>query len=515
MKKQILLLLLLALASVAYSASTNATGGGGAVYISTYSTIPETLYPGSSGQLKITLTNPGSETAKSVTIAGPGGVSVWVGDMGAGSSTITSIPFTVPEKTTGLHLIYLTIYYSDSGGTQASQLTIPLQISQEKILTATTLSVDKQVIFPGDIFTVQIEVKNTGGVANNVILSSPSSSFLIAGNYINIGSIPYNSSKNVSITLQTTSSTPSGRQMIPILLSYEDALRNVMNDTIYLGPIVVEQPHSQLRVEMLPVGTVEIGSQAEFTLRVRNMGSTSESAVVEVVPTSVFTPIGSSKIYFDQIEAGANKTRTVFLGVAPSTAAGYYELSLNVTSGSGYSSIEKVGVYVQATPELTITTETTAIPIGAETKIQIKIANTGNSAIRSVYVTASSKDLQVTSDTQFVGTLNVDDYFTYQPTISAPARLTQGKYKLEVVVTFRDGTNQQRSIRKELEIQVGGSALPTAASFANRTRSAGGFRVFGIDVIPILEVLVVLVVLYFAAPRIYRKYKEYREGRKR
>jgi hypothetical protein len=512
MKKEILLLLLV-LASVGYCAATNNTGGGG-VYLSSYSTIPETLYPGSSGQLKLTLSNSGTETAKSVTVVGPGGVSVWLGDMGPGSTSITALPLTIPEKTTGLHLVYITIYYSDSSGTQASQLTIPLQVSQERILSVTTLSVDKQTIFPGDVFTVQLEIKNTGGVANNVVLSSPSSSFLISGTYLNVGNVPYNSSKNVSLTFQSTSSTPSGRQFIPLLVSYEDALRNSINDTVYLGPVVVEQPHSQLRVEMAPAGVVEIGSTAEFTLTITNLGSTSESAVVEIAPSSVFTPIGSSKIYFNQIEAGANKTRSVFLGVSPTAAAGYYELTLNVTSGSGYSSVETVGVFVQATPELTITTDTTAIPLGAETRVAIKIANTGNSAIRSVYVTASSKDLMITSgESQFVGTLNVDDYFTYQPTISAPARLSAGRYTLLITVSFKDGMNQQRTITKELQMQVG-AGIANAATFANRTRSAGGFRVFGIDIIPIVEVVVVLAVLYFAAPRVYKKYKEYREGRK-
>jgi uncharacterized membrane protein len=184
-----------------------------------------------------------------------------------------------------------------------------------------------------------------------------------------------------------------------------------------------------------------------------------------------------------------------------------------VTSGSD-SSIETVGIYVQASPGITVTADNTEVAPGGSSKLTIKIANTGNSAIRSVYVSSGSKDLDVTaSQSEFVGTLNVDDYFTYQPTVSASPGRSAGQYQLGVNVTFKDGTNQQRIIQKTVEVTVGNGAFSFTNS-TNRTRSSG-FRVFGIDVIPIAELLVVLVVLYFAAPRVYRKYKEYRGARKK
>lgn len=515
MRNVFLVLLLCALTGVSYGAA-NATAGGAGVRVDNYSLFPQVIYANSIGQLKLALSNSGSESAQSVTISMGGSTVAWVGNLGPGSSTITTIPFKVPADASGVYLLYLTIYYTDSGGVEVSQLTIPIEVSPEKALEVTTLSMDKQSIFPGESFTLELEFRNKGGSVSNVVLSSLSnSSFFITGTaYRNIGDIPSNSTKNVSLLLQSSSSASAGRQMVPLLLSYEDTLHNTVTETINVGPVAVLGTQA-LKVTLVPVSSVEIGSEAEFVLTVENRGSNVESAVIEIAPTSVFTPIGSSKMYFNQIQPGENKTQTVHLGVGATAAAGYYNLYLNITSSSGTAS-EVVGVSVQATPELTISEDVAAIPLGGEGKMAIKIANTGNSAIRSVYVTASSKDLQVTSSqSQFIGTLNVDDYFTYQPTVSAPARLSPGRYTVEIAVSFKDAMNQERTIRKEVSVQVGGAALQNAGSIGNRTRAGGGFRVFGVDVIPIVELIVVLAVLYFVAPRVYRKFKEYREGRRR
>jgi hypothetical protein len=507
----IFVFLLLALTGVVYCAPANSTTGGASVYITNYSTIPSMLYAGSTGQLKIALSNAGTGSAQSVSVSTGGTLSAWIGNMGSGSSTISSIPFTIPSDARGVYLLYLTIYYTDSSGSEVNQLTIPLEVSQQNIAEVKMLSVDRQSIFPGDSFSLQLGIKNTGGIMNNVLISSQAnSSFFLGGTtYQSFGNVPSGSSINVSVLIQSSPSTPAGGQVVPLTLSYEDALRNTVNETIYIGPVNILSSHAQLKVEITPVATVEIGSEAQFLLTLENRGNSSESAVVEMTPSSVFTPIGSSRIYFDQIAAGGNQTKTVLLGVDPTAAAGYYELSLNITSG-GDSSTESVGISVQATPGVTITGDNSAIAPGGSSRLTIKIANTGNSAIRSVTVNASSNDVQVvSSESEFVGTLNVDDYFTYQPTVSVPARLTSGEYIVGIAVDFKDGTNRERVIKKDVKIEVGNGL--GAGNIQNRTRN-GGFRVFGIDVIPIAEVIVVLIVLYFAAPRVYRKYKE---GRKK
>jgi hypothetical protein len=178
-------------------------------------------------------------------------------------------------------------------------------------------------------------------------------------------------------------------------------------------------------------------------------------------------------------------------------------------------------VLIQATPELTISNGQNVVP-GNESKVPIKIANTGNSAIRSAYVTiepGADSDLRVTSGTEFIGTLNVDDSYTAQPIVAVP--FATGSYPLSVTVTYRDSMNQERNVTKEIYLDVGNSGgfsgSGNTASFSgngtfNRGQlsrnNTGGIRVFGIDIIPIVAVLIVLAIAYFIWIKKFKRKKE-------
>ncbi len=513
MKKinMILIMTICLFSSFAFSASDSRAS----IEIESHSTVPADVYPGTTGQLELALKNSGSDTAEAVSVSfsyDGGTQQIGAGDIGAGSSTLLSIPFKVPVGIeSGIHLIHLMVYYSDSVGSKSTPLTVSIAVSQRNILQIDTEDMDKTGVARGEEFTLDIKLENTGGVMKNVIISNDaSSSFFLKGtNQITLGDLETGGERKVSVTMIPTSSAEVGQQMIPIVFSYEDALHNTVTETHYAGPINVLDSSMQFEIELTPEGTVEIGSQAVFRLTLKNRGGTVESAVVDITPSEMFVPMGSSRIFFDSIKTGESISKILVMGVEPNAAAGYYELSLDVTTGSGYSTGETFGISVEATPEVTVAWEDQIVNGGT---IVIQISNTGNSAIRSVYASVESTDqIRVTSsDSKFIGTLNVDDYVTFQPTISILPNAREGTYIMPLTIVYKDGKNQEQTVKQDVMLELSGGMASVTSSNKNMgsitSRKSGGISIFGIDALYIVGVVFLLAVWFLVVPRVKKKF---------
>ncbi|VVB68363.1 Uncharacterised protein [Candidatus Norongarragalina meridionalis] len=225
------------------------------------------------------------------------------------------------------------------------------------------------------------------------------------------------------------------------------------NSSGYSYPVKIEDyvyvatEESALAVKSFePLTPVEIGSEAVFKLTLKNTGARALSATVDINSTDALTPLGVQRLYFDRIDPNAEASMNVTLGVSPSKSAGYYTLSLTLTPNIGNASVYKAGVVVEATPEITVSMEQTT------TGSQVLIANTGNTAIRSVYASAGQSGRTLAED--FIGTLNVDDFATLS--------VTQQTSQLDVEVSFRDGNNVQHVLRQTVSAS-GAAANATSA----------------------------------------------------
>ncbi len=525
MKTNILmgLLMLALLAGIGHS--TNAA----AVQVINYTTIPSTVYSGTVGQLQITMLNSGTDPASQVVVnyqmPGQGaGNQQSVGEIGAGSSAVASVPFQIPANaTSGFFIINLNIvYFGDDThtATKNTPVTVPIVISEHQILAVNTLSVTPSAIQPGDSVTAQLQIVNTGGVMNNVMISvPPNSSFTLSGaSQQSVGAVPFNSSKTVNVTLSSTSATATGRYTIPLVVSYQDVLQNTINQTVYVGPVSVSESSAQFRITITPETPAEAGSETNFDVSIQNFGSNPASAVVDVNQTEVFTPIGGSKLYFDSIPPGENQTQSIALGVGSSTLAGYYGLPITVTS-AGQSYNQTFGIVVGATPgiEVSSSTQPAFVASGSQNVIVLaQIANTGNGPIRSVFITTSStKDLPVVGATdKFIGTLNIDDFAAFQITVNVPPSLAPGEYSIPINVSFKDSTNQLHNVQEQVPLTVYSPAEAAAnngfsgagGTGTPRTRNGGGL--FGLSLIEeIVLGAVILILAYFG-------YKRFKGGKK-
>ncbi len=497
-----------------------------ALQLTGHTTLPGTIYPGTVAQLEISLTNSGTDTAAGAIVEYKTPLEsqysqISLGDIGTGATATTTIPFTVPANVSSgfFNIDINVVYFSDASktGLKNSPVSIPIQISQHEILSVKTISVTPLSIQAGDPVTVQLQIENTGGVMNDVTITTPdSSTFLIQGvTQQVVGAIPSGGSTNVSVILSSSSSTPSGKSTIPLIVSYQDELSNVVNQTIYVGPVTVSASSGQFGVTMQSLNPVEVGSEAQFALTLENFGGSSASPIVDINQTSQFTPIGSTLIYFDSIPPGENETKIITVGIGSSIAAGYYNLPMSVMVNGG-SYAEDVGVAVVATPDVIVTATTQPSFISGGTsgaKVVAQISNNGNSAIRSVYVTTEPQSAMpvIGATDQFIGTLNVDDFATFQVTVDVPQNLTPGQYNLPIMVDFKDADNIQHNLSKNIPITIyspmdaarlnGGASGGATTSAAAAARSRGGL--FGFSYLEIGIALVVIVAAYFG----YRKWK--------
>jgi len=538
----VFLLIIAMFSEFGYAASSSEA----VLQVTGYSVVPSKAYPGTKGYMQLTLENSGTQTATGITAEYSNSytyqaISVASSDIGAGATSQISIPFEVPaESGTGLLLYKIKIYYfsSDVGNTKTTTYSIPIEVSQDQILQVDTLSMGKESLSPGEKVSITINIINTGGTINDLSITTPqNSSFSIDGSTRKyVGSVSSNSNKTITLDLASSSLASVGQYLIPLNFNYDDSLQNPSNQTLYVGPINVLDPFSQLRVSLESLSSTEIGSQAEFNLVLENDGSGSTSAIVDIISTDQFTPLGGSKLFFSAIESGKKASMKVKLGISSSISAGYYELPLNITLGTGRTFIQKVGVPVSATPEIRITRDTSTSTTGNE--IVIQIANTGNTAVRSMYVLI---EYGGTKTEKFIGTLSIDDYTTISVTSSGTSgnftgspsgafpnaqygrnasansqqiqnrsqssnQTVQMSGNVIVTVTFKDEQNQPHTVTQTISASSSGIRQVSASTTQRSTQNKG--IIFGLSLLQIAGIIALAGIAFFAYKKYYKKKTE-------
>ncbi|MFA5108858.1 MAG: hypothetical protein WC492_05015 [Candidatus Micrarchaeia archaeon] len=507
--------------------------------VESYNTTPSTVYAGTVGYLQIYLVNDGTATASSVTtyysLDGASN-SNYVGSIGAGSSAQTAVPFKIaPESAGGIQLVNVDIYYLTEGASAANSnsnkisIQIPITVAQQNPLVINTLSVSDQGISAGEKTSVEIELKNNGGLINNLqITTAGNSSFSLDGTtQIIVGTIPANESRKVNVSVVSSSSLSAGVYNIPLVFTYYNRLNAPTEVNLPVGPISIVGTSTQYRLEIESLKPVEIGSQANLRLVLKNTGTQTISATVDVNATDEFTPIGMQRVYFDDVKPGESMPKEIILGVSSSASPGYYSIPFELTPSVGSASTQYAGISVQATTGISVSMDT-----GSITK-SVLIANTGNYQVHSVNVIARVNGTNTELAQSFIGTLNIDDFSTM--TLSTTTLGNSRNNAIEIEVTYKDVMNQEHVVKQVLDTSSGqGYALNTTmgSTSANTgavpgSRPSGSGGLFGIlgggpssrnasgtststqsGGLPILQIVgavVLLVIVYFLYGRWKKK----------
>lgn len=512
-------------ASMAVGALSSVSGA--VLQISNYTVIPSTVYPGTTGYVQLTLANTGSDTATGITayynyLEASVPTPLSEGNLAPSSTEQITIPFEVPQQvSSGLYMINIGVYYSASStvnNIQEASLSIPLVVSQQQSLQVQTVSTSNGIISPGNSFSIDVEIINNGGSnINNLIVTTPSnSSFSIQGaSQQSIGNVNYNSSVEAVVNLTSSSSTTPGQYTIPLEFQYNNALGSTVSQVLNVGPVTIAAPLTSFILSMNPLTSTEVGSEAEFEIKIQNTESNVESYLVNLnLNSSVFIPLNQSLIYLGPVAPGQSASQVLTLGISNSVTAGYYQIPLQVTLASGQTVNQSIGVYVTATPGFSVTSSSGA---GG---ITIEVANTGNTEVRSVFLSASSKDLAIQgTSTQFVGTMNIDDIATLPLTVSAsqiPQTGQAGNFSrnlsqqpvIELTVSFKDLNNIPYTFEYNVTLTPSELMSASSGSASNFRSRQAGIAFLGIGLVEWVEIIIVLIVIYFIYTRYFKKKKE-------
>lgn len=172
---------------------------------------------------------------------------------------------------------------------------------------------------------------------------------------------------------------------------------------------------------------------------------------------------------------------------------------------------QSLGVKVDANTALLVTSDQQTNSDGTIT-VSLNIANVGDTAVRSVYAKASSRNARfVGANDKFVGTLNLDDSTTLALTVAAPRQnATQAPPVINVAVSYKDPINQEHVVNQEISLggsNGGSNGFP--ASAAQNTRFGRGQQglYFGFSLIQWGAAALCLVVAFFGY-RWYNKRKK-------
>ncbi|MBU1197341.1 hypothetical protein KJ765_02395 [Candidatus Micrarchaeota archaeon] len=483
-----------------------------------FTVTPTTLKPGTSGTITVTIYNPStSEYLSGAEIQGTasqlqfsGGVSL--GDIGTLGTSIASMSFKVRDYAKpGNYVITLTIaYVSNLGGTATGykKFSIPVSVSTTNSLQVEEVVVSKSAIAPRDSFTITATLLNEGGDLRNIILSYPAlSNFTFDGrSKIQMGDLKGGNSKRISIPMIAGPVIKAGYYSIPLTITYDDAVATGTTEELLVGPITATSDAQRITV-FAETESVSPGSSTDLVIAVRNTADEPLSEVHVVLPeeSEFFVPLDFNEKVISIIEPNEVQRVKFHISVNTNAVLKAYGIPITVKYQGrtiGSEEIEKtVGVRVAGTPELSVITSTSPAPMSSDNTqytLSVQISNIGDTAVRAVSVYASSNELEfigITSD--YLGTLNLDDYSTSQFPVLVKKGITPGSYLVNIRLTFKDAYNNAYDKTKVATIEI------VSPEIAQMARGVSGSNPLNYAII----IIVLAVIGYFAYKKWFKKKK--------
>ena len=474
---------------------------------SAFSVSPTTFKPGVSGTLSFTVTNTGTRTISGVDLY-PSGQSLQffsektnLGSLGPGASSPITIPFKVASTATpGVYNIQVSAYWVDVDGEGYKTFSYPITVASSVTFQASSVRVEEAQVHPGDAFTVNAMIKNSGGAAQNVRLSSSSTLFTFGGSsQMILGDAAIGEEKQVRIPFVAGSDLVAGIYSIPLTVTYDDELGSTQTASVSLSPITVSERSIYFSVvTRQSVDHILPGQKVTVTVTLSNVG-TEEARFVKVSlspNSSSFVLLNAGEKYLERISVNGTQSVSFDLGVNAGTAPGFYPLRVSIsyanTRGTEQPSLsQNIGLEVAGVSALDVISSANPAPVtpGKKHTLSLQISNTGTFQLKSVRVNVAAAffDVLVSPDS-YIGTLNVDDYSTVTYQMFTHADLAPGRYPFVATITYRDSDNVERSMTKDVYLDI-----VSQETAARATGTNGGTDIWFLAFIG----LVILELLYF------------------
>jgi uncharacterized repeat protein (TIGR01451 family) len=289
----------------------DAVSSASQITMSRYLVDPNPVVPGEPVKVTILLSNTGNQTAGQVLIqmgdgillAGPQGNSFPVGDMEPGTSQSMDLPLIVSTGAkSGPQSQAITVNYLQNGEAKSSNSSMTIDVANviapAPLLQLDTYDYGKDILLPGDRFTLTLVLKNIGDAdADNMLVTfgtvessgsqstpdgsgsttstTPSSTFAPLGNGGTLFAGTLGSGdETVTLTQDfiVSGSVDSGIYSLPITLRYGKPDGTSAQDSLRASIVVLVQPNLLINDTAPLPETVNVGEPVFISLEVSNKG---------------------------------------------------------------------------------------------------------------------------------------------------------------------------------------------------------------------------------------------------
>jgi len=473
--------------------------------ISGYTVSPDTIEPGGSGYVTVTLSNPSAtDTVELITVKVSSADALGanrdfsVGDLEQLSSTVLTVPFhSSPTLGSSVYTIEIkakgttkTYDYNPSTGISKEKYeqvekiaTIPIKVVKKPILsislssenledmTAETMTISnsggkatnlRASIIPGSTYSVSVSQSATAasaagassasGAATSTVSTGITSGVGFLGtDSVFFGTVENSAQKTATLDARAAS---DGATMLVFQLTYLNELGEEQSE-YKLVPVTIKKGEGDFRFsQQAPIVT---GKDDTLTMVVTNMGDPVEELQLTFSTSSVVLR-GINKVEVGSLAKGESKTISVPLvaNLPPGTNSVQASLSWvekgenregAITIPLSIKSDSEVGVFLEANP--------TPLVSGGQHTLSVTVSNLGSYSIQGVTVEFASDSLTLLTvqPEQYIGGLDKDDFSSVQYKIQV-GNLAPGNYDATVKVSYKDASGARITETKPVVIHI-------------------------------------------------------------
>ena len=438
--------------------------------ISGYSVSPESIEPGGSGYVAVTVSNPSTtDMVELVTVRVSSADALGanrdflVGDLEQLSSTVLTVPFkSSPTLESRVYTIEIkakgttkTYDYNPSTGVSKEKYeqvekiaTIPIKVVRKPVLSVSLSSENLE-----DMTAETITISNSGGRATGLRATIANAGIgFLNRDELYFGTVADSSSQAATIDARGAS---DGAAKLSVQLTYLDEIGDEHTETKEI-PITVKKGEGDFRFsQQAPIVT---GKDDTLTMVVTNMGDPVDGLKLTFSSSSGVVLRGINKVEVGSLARGESKTISVPLvaNLPPGTNSVQASLSWvekgenregTITIPISVKSDSEVGVFLEANP--------TPLVSGGQHTLSVTVSNLGSYPIQGVTVELESDALTLLTvqPEQYIGGLDKDDFSSVQYKVQV-RDVQPGNHNAAVKVTYKDASGARITDTKPVVIRV-------------------------------------------------------------
>ncbi len=342
------------------------------------------------------------------------------------------------------------------------------------LIVVDSTSLNPSIIYPGDMVSIKIDLKNRGigTTANNLTVISffPKEFESIKSNDL-IGFFPTNSTRTAVLSFKVGKKTIPSTYSIPLKIVYkrEDDDKNFVIDQ---NIAVDVKGFYSLDLTNINVDNVSsyIGDAVKINGIVKNIGSFEARNVQVVLEPDGFTtfgniiPLTENSLRLGNISIDDSRQINFSLFLGKETSLGVYNYKLTVSQlDSNNRDVEKISFEVKDKPEIVLSgvdfsvqgnSKEKKLLQGSNFSLSIQLDNIGKTKAKAVELKLDLPEGFSGSKNAFLGNIDPNDSSSALFDLSILPSVKQGSYNAKILISFFNELDEKVFLEKSIELFV-------------------------------------------------------------